>query len=175
MFSKGSKASDKTPEAPLPPEDLSQRGAAIVTADRGAGVPSIISADLKIVGDLHSSGDLQIDGAIEGNISSRSLTIGESAVVRGTLVAETVRVYGEVFGEVKANAVTLAKTAKVEGDITHQSLTMEAGADLIGRLTRLETKIGGGARPAEKAANPAPVNPASANPASKANGPSSGS
>jgi cytoskeletal protein CcmA (bactofilin family) len=148
-------------------------------------VPSIISADLKIVGDLHSSGDLQIDGAIEGNISSRSLTIGESAVVRGTLVAETVRVYGEVFGEVKANAVTLAKTAKVEGDITHQSLTMEAGADLIGRLTRLETKIGGSARPAEKAANPAPANPApanpapanpaSANPASKANGPSSGS
>ena len=160
MFSKGS----KTPDAPLPSGDLSQRGASIIAADPGVGVPSIISADLKIVGDLHSSGDLQIDGAVEGDISSRSLTIGESAVVRGSLAAESVRVYGSVFGEVKANSVTLAKTAKVEGDIAHQSLSMEAGAALIGKLSRLETKIGGGARPPEKAATPAP----------KANGPNPG-
>ena len=149
MFSKGS----KTPEAPLPTGDLSQRGAAIIAAEPSVSVPSIISADLKIIGDLHSSGDLQIDGAVEGDISSRSLTIGESAVVRGSLAAETVRVYGSVFGEVKANSVTLAKTAKVEGDIMHQSLSMEAGAELIGKLSRLEAKIGGGARPAETAAN----------------------
>jgi cytoskeletal protein CcmA (bactofilin family) len=107
-----------------------------------SGVPSIISADLKIVGDLNSGGDLQIDGAVEGDITSRSLTIGETAVVRGVLVAETVRIYGSVFGEVRANAVVLSDTAKVAGDITHQSLTMEAGAELIGKLSRLDTEIG---------------------------------
>ncbi len=160
MFSKGS----KTPEAPLPPEDISQRDVASTAATLRAGVPSIISADLKIVGDLHSSGDLQIDGAVEGDVSSRSLTIGESAVVRGTLVADTVRVYGSVSGEIRANSVTLSKTAKVEGDISHQSLVMEAGADLIGRLSRLETKIAAAAQPAQTAANPA----------SKSNGSSAG-
>ncbi len=127
----------------MPSEDLSQSRAP--SAD--PRVPSIISADLKIVGDLHSNGDLQVDGAVEGDITSRSLTIGEGAVVRGSLLAENVRVYGAIFGQIKANSVTLAKTAKVEGNIVHQTLSMEAGAILAGNLSRLDTAVGGGARP----------------------------
>ncbi len=143
MFSKGS----KTPAAPKPPEDISPSRAPSRAPGPGPGVPSIISADLKIVGDLHSNGDLQIDGAIEGDITSRSLTVGEGAVVRGSLVAENVRVYGAVFGQIKANSVTLAKTAKVEGNVVHQALSMEAGAVLSGNVSRLDTAVGGGARP----------------------------
>ena len=149
MFSKAS----KPPRVPALPEGLPQSGAPVPVEGPRPGVPSIISADLKIVGDLHSGGDLQIDGAVEGDISSRSLTIGESAVVRGVLVAETVRIYGSVIGEVRANSVILSKTARVEGDIVHQSLSMEAGADLIGKLSRLDAKIGT-PRPTEPAAAP---------------------
>ncbi len=148
MFSKVS----KTPEAPMPSEDLSQSRA----PSTDPSVPSIISADLKIVGDLHSNGDLQVDGAVEGDITSRSLTIGEGAVVRGSLLAENVRVYGAIFGQIKANSVTLAKTAKVEGNIVHQTLSMEAGAILAGNLSRLDTAVGGGARPGT-AAKPVPA------------------
>ncbi len=65
---------------------------------RGAsgGVPSIISPDLKIVGDLKSNGEIQIDGTIEGNIESRLLTVGEQGKVDGYTVADTVRVFGTV-------------------------------------------------------------------------------
>ncbi len=148
MFSKASKA----PKASLPAESLPrQSDTPVSAAPPPAGVPSIISADLKIVGDLNSGGDLQIDGTVEGDITSRSLTIGEGAVVRGVLMAETVRIYGSVIGEVRANSVILSATAKVSGDISHQSLVMEAGADLIGKLSRLDTKIGT-AKPAEPAA-----------------------
>ncbi len=159
MFSKASKPS----KAPALPESQIQSSAPVSAEGPRPGVPSIISADLKIVGDLHSGGDLQIDGAVEGDIASRSLTIGESAVVRGVLVAETVRIYGSVIGEVRANSVTLSKTAKVEGDICHQSLTMEAGADLIGRLSRLDAKI-----PAPRPAEPAAAAPKSNAPKSNA-------
>ncbi len=147
MFSKAS----KPPSASSLSDSLARDGARVSLEGSAPGVPSIISADLKIVGDLNSGGDLQIDGAVEGDITSRALTIGESAVVHGLLVAETVRIYGSVIGEVRANSVTLSKTARVEGDITHQSITMEAGADLIGRLSRLDAKIAA-PRPAETAA-----------------------
>ncbi len=103
------------------------------------GVPSIISADLKIVGNLKSSGDIQIDGTVEGDIDSRTVAIGEGATVKGSIVAETVRVSGNIVGQVKATAVILAKTAKVNGDITHETLTMEAGAFLEGGVRRLES------------------------------------
>ena len=156
MFSKGSKPST----APSLPESLPQNSAPVSEKGPRPGVPSIISADLKIVGDLHSGGDLQIDGAVEGDITSRSLTIGESAVVRGVMVDEPVRIYGSVIGEVRANSVILSKTARVEGDIIHQSLTMEAGADLIGRLSRLDAKIG----------TPRPAAPVAAAPKSNGTG-----
>ncbi len=152
MFSKAS----KPPRVPPLPDSLAESGVPVSAEGPRPGVPSIISTDLKIVGDLNSGGDLQIDGAVEGDITSRSLTIGESAVVRGVMVAETVHIYGSVIGEVRANSVTLSKTARVEGDIVHQSLTMEAGADLIGKLSRLEAKI-----PAPRSAGPAVTAPKS--------------
>jgi cytoskeletal protein CcmA (bactofilin family) len=140
MFSKGSKSTSTAG----PAASGTSKGAAPGAGPKG-GVPSIISADLKIVGNLSSSGDLQIDGSVEGDITSRGLTVGEGAVVLGVLVAESVRVYGTVQGEIRANSVMLAQTAKVEGDIAHQSISMESGASLTGQLCRLERTVGAGA------------------------------
>ena len=137
MFSKGS---SKTPEVPVAPPAESLRGNSSNSGGvpKGAGVPSIISGDLKITGNLTSSGDIQVDGAVEGDISSRTLTVGEEAHVDGSIVAESVRVCGQVSGEVRATSVTLAKTARVKGDIAHQSLSIEAGAYIEGNIRRLE-------------------------------------
>jgi cytoskeletal protein CcmA (bactofilin family) len=96
--------------------------------------PSIISADLKIQGNLTSAGDLQIDGIVEGDIQSRSLTVGEGALVTGNIQAETVRVCGQVSGQIKASTVNLERTAKVMGDIVHQILSLEPGAYLEGHV-----------------------------------------
>ncbi len=87
---------------------------------------------------MKSSGDIQIDGAIEGDINSRLLTVGEQAVVEGCIVADTVRISGTVKGQIKARMVHLDKTARVIGDLTHETLTMEAGALLEGQVRRLE-------------------------------------
>ena len=99
-----------------------------------SAAPSIISSDLKILGDLISAGDLQVDGIVEGDIQSRSLTIGEGAVVNGNVLAETTRVCGQVTGQIKASTVTLDRTAKVVGDVIHQILAIEPGAFLEGHV-----------------------------------------
>ncbi len=104
-------------------------------------MPSIISADLKVTGDLLSDGDIQVDGVIEGDIQSRTVTVGEAAHVKGSISADTVRVCGAVTGQVRGTSVTLAKTAKVTGDILHQTLAIEPGAFLEGHCKRLEQPV----------------------------------
>lgn len=129
MFSKTSKRPQPQPKA----VEVQKK-----TPAATGGVPSIISADLKVLGDLHSNGDIQIDGTVEGDINSRTLTVGESAVIKGAVHAETVRVCGSVEGEVSGTNIAITSAAKIVGDVIHQSLAIEAGAFIEGHLRRLE-------------------------------------
>lgn len=112
--------------------------------DSGAGgaatkpaVPSIISTDMKIVGDLTSEGEIQVDGTVEGDIHSKHLLVGEPAHITGEIVAEVIEVYGTIHGQIKATTVSLAKTAHVVGDILHDNLSIEKGAFLEGHCKRM--------------------------------------
>lgn len=107
------------------------------TAPAKPAVPSIISTDMKIVGDLTSEGEIQVDGTVEGDIQSKHLLIGEPAHITGEIVAEVVEIYGTVHGQIKATAVSLAKTAHVVGDILHENLSIEKGAFLEGHCKRM--------------------------------------
>ena len=106
--------------------------------------PSIISADLKVVGDLNSECEIQVDGAIDGDIRTKILLVGETAKIKGEIVAETVYVHGSINGQVKAKNVNLAKTAHVVGDILHENLSIETGAFLEGHCKRLVEKQAAG-------------------------------
>jgi cytoskeletal protein CcmA (bactofilin family) len=100
-------------------------------------VPSIISASLRIVGNLVSDGDVQVDGTIEGDVTSRSLTVSENASITGQVEAETVRIHGTIRGQIKATNVAMGQTAKVVGDVVHANLVIESGAFIEGHCKRL--------------------------------------
>jgi cytoskeletal protein CcmA (bactofilin family) len=104
----------------------------------GRGAPSIISANLHIVGNLKTEGEIQVDGVIDGDVSAQSLTIGAHARIAGELMADDVIVHGQISGKISARQVRLAKTAKVVGDIVHEVLSIEAGAHIEGQLRRLD-------------------------------------
>jgi cytoskeletal protein CcmA (bactofilin family) len=103
--------------------------------------PSIISKDMKIVGSVESRGDLQIDGTIEGDVTSRAVTVSEGATVRGSVSADSVKIGGIVKGGVNAKSVTLMRTARVDGDIMHQSLAIEMGANFEGQCKRISVPV----------------------------------
>jgi cytoskeletal protein CcmA (bactofilin family) len=90
--------------------------------------PSIISGDMTVQGTLVATGDIQVDGKVEGDIQSSSLTVGEKATVHGDIACENVAIRGRVIGSVRANRVELSATSHVEGDILHQALAVETGA-----------------------------------------------
>lgn len=128
MFSKSSKGAPRETGRPMP-------------AAVRAAVPSIISTDLRIVGDLSSDGEIQVDGTIDGDIRSRVLLVGETAHIKGEIIADAVRVHGHVNGQIKANTVSLATTAHVIGDILHENLSIEKGAFLEGHCRRMNERV----------------------------------
>ena len=95
-------------------------------------VPSLVSTDLEITGDLKTPGEVQLDGTIEGDIACGKLMVGENACITGLVEADEVVIRGKVTGRGKAHSVQLAKTANVIGDIWHDTLVTEAGAFLEG-------------------------------------------
>lgn len=109
-----------------------------VTRATSRNPPSIISASLRIVGNLVSDGDIQVDGIVDGDVQSRTLTISQGAAVNGAISAESVRIDGAINGQIRASSVTLGPTAHVVGDVVHASLVIEAGAFLEGHCRRLE-------------------------------------
>jgi cytoskeletal protein CcmA (bactofilin family) len=100
--------------------------------------PSILGKNLRITGNLESDGDIQIEGIINGDVTTRLLTIGPEAVVNGSISCDTVRVDGTVKGQIRGRLVELVKSAKVTGDIVHQILSIEAGALVHGMCKNIE-------------------------------------
>lgn len=100
--------------------------------------PSIISANLRITGNLVTDGVIQLDGIVDGDVTSEDLTLGESAVINGSIEGNRVRVSGTVNGEISARNVELTRTAKVTGGINHTSLMIEAGAYVQGLCRHVE-------------------------------------
>ncbi|RME62583.1 MAG: polymer-forming cytoskeletal protein [Alphaproteobacteria bacterium] len=144
MFSKSK--DDPTPAVEAPAKSLRPGRPA-------AGAPSIIGADVHIVGNLATAGEIQLDGSVEGDIQAGALTMGESGVLKGTLVADNVVIRGEVSGAIRARTVVLERSAKISGDVFHETLSIEAGARIDGKFTHSQNP-GKSERPAVSTPKP---------------------
>ncbi|MDE0695452.1 MAG: polymer-forming cytoskeletal protein [Boseongicola sp.] len=98
--------------------------------------PSVLASDLKVIGNIRTSGDINIEGEVEGNIHAHLLTVGESATIKGECNADDVVVHGRVVGKVRGLKVRLTSNARVEGDIIHKTIAIESGAHFDGSVQR---------------------------------------
>jgi len=99
-------------------------------------VASLLGDDIVFEGNLSGEGDLHIDGLVRGDVRISRLTLGARGSVEGAVTAESVEVHGRIVGAVTARHVRLYGGAQVNGDITHEELTIEAGAVFQGRSLR---------------------------------------
>ncbi len=104
--------------------------------------PSVIAAGMSVLGNIISDGALDIDGHIDGNVRAQTISIRDNGKIRGDVVAEVLHVYGEIEGLIKAQTVMLYAGARVTGTIMHESLTIEDGASVDGKLKRVESAHG---------------------------------
>lgn len=115
---------------------------------------SVLSSDLLVTGNLKTTGDIQIEGQVEGDIRAHLLTVGETATVKGEVMADDVVVNGRVVGRVRGLKVRLTSTARVEGDIIHKTIAIESGAHFEGSVQRQDDPLSTG--PGGKAKMPLP-------------------
>jgi cytoskeletal protein CcmA (bactofilin family) len=101
-------------------------------------VASLIAADTTIDGGVSGDSELHVDGVVRGDVVVARLTIGESGQVEGAVQAEVVEARGRVIGSITAKQVKLYASCHVDGDITHEQLTMEAGAFFQGRSLKFQ-------------------------------------
>ncbi|MEH6830848.1 bactofilin family protein [Sulfitobacter sp.] len=168
MFSK-SKINDGAPTSADAPTTTTSAAPAVpsssvpkpnefkASAPKAKPPASTLSADLHVTGNMKTTGDIQVEGTVEGDIRAHLCTIGESATIKGEVIADDVVVNGRIVGRVRGLKVRLTSTARVEGDIIHKTIAIESGAHFEGSVQRQDDPL----NPSAKAAPAAKSNPAS--------------
>ena len=96
-----------------------------------------IGKAVKIVGDIYTKEDLNVDGDVEGKIESQDnkITIGTTGRVQASVKAREVVIFGQVQGNVEAaDKVDIRREAKLVGDITTARISIEDGALFKGSI-----------------------------------------
>jgi cytoskeletal protein CcmA (bactofilin family) len=108
------------------------------------GGTTLISQGTVIVGDIHFSGSLDIEGLVQGNIIAQSgkeaaVRIVDKGRVEGEINAPTVVINGAVDGDVRSTKhLELASKGRVRGNVLYALLEMAAGSEVNGSLNHLE-------------------------------------
>ena len=162
----GSLATDAAPTASSNNSSAQSAPSKRSSAMKAAGVPSIISADVVVRGNINSIGEVQLDGELEGDVKAATLIVGEKAVVRGEIACEKVTVRGRVEGGIRAKQVALAATSHILGDILHSSLSVESGAHFEGNCRHSDDPLSDAAATDFRKARPSAPPPKPAAPRS---------
>lgn len=106
---------------------------------------TIIGVGASFRGTLMVTGTLRIDGEFDGDIlNCDRLEIGEHGMMRADIEVKEAVVRGRVIGNIRALGVLDLKAgARIEGDVTAFSVTMEPGVYFTGRCTMLESGADG--------------------------------
>jgi cytoskeletal protein CcmA (bactofilin family) len=97
---------------------------------------SFIGPEVLVSGDLATDAQLHVDGRIDGNVRCNQLVQGEAGIIAGNIHADEARIAGTVEGQVNVRTLFVEATARILGDIAYETLSIDAGAQLEGRLAR---------------------------------------
>ena len=121
-------------------------------SNKASPIDSLIGAGSTIIGDVHFTGGLRVDGVIKGNIKAvgdkpGTLVLSEMAKVEGEIDVGHIVVNGTVAGPIRAKEyLELLPKARVTGDVSYKTIEIHVGAIVMGRMVH----EGGARLPADK-------------------------
>ena len=108
-----------------------------IEKERGT-IPSIISEGSEFKGNIKTSGEIQIDGVLNGNVRAKQVVVGVNGNVRGNVTANFLRICGKIEGEIRAETLEIVKTATVKGNVFKKTISIESGSKITGNINELE-------------------------------------
>jgi len=122
-----------------------QQGLMMLSKSRGKSkklvdqIATLIAEGVKIYGDMHVNGGVQIDGQIIGSIICEDkdavVRLSDSGMVKGEIRAHNVVLNGHVQGNVFCEEhLTLDEKSVVTGDVHYALIEMVIGAEVNGQL-----------------------------------------
>lgn len=113
-----------------------------------AKLSSLIADNLHIVGDVHFSGGLRVDGRIEGNVYGKPggkglIVLSEKGCITGKVHAYDAVINGTISGDIDVeHFLELQSSANVTGNLRYRQLQMDCGATVDGKLHRVHEDEG---------------------------------
>lgn len=137
-----------------------------------AGI-TLVATNCEMVGDVHFSDQLLINGTVKGNIYAQAgskaiVTISEKGRVQGEIRVPNVIVNGTVIGDIRSDKhIELSAKAEVKGSVYYSLIEMVKGSRVDGQLVHLrdgkqEVSEARPARAADKSDEDATVTPVAA-------------
>ncbi|KAF1069631.1 MAG: hypothetical protein GAK45_01041 [Pseudomonas citronellolis] len=105
---------------------------------------SLLSGNVQLAGDLSFEDGLKIQGHITGNVthkpgSTSLLALSAEGRIEGNVSSYDALIDGTIVGDLEVEHVLeLHSNARVTGNIRYRQLSMENGATVDGKLTRLD-------------------------------------
>jgi cytoskeletal protein CcmA (bactofilin family) len=106
-------------------------------------IDSLIGAGTVIEGNVSFSGGLRVDGEVRGNVSALgeqpgTLVLSEHARIDGEVNVPHLVINGTINGPVRSgDTLELQPHAKVTGDVEYNTIEIQLGAVVQGRLIHL--------------------------------------
>lgn len=106
---------------------------------------NLISQGTEITGDVKSSGDIRIDGVLNGNMVTKGkVVIGPTGRVKGEVECKNSEVSGLIDGKITVTQLlNLKASSKINGTIVTSKLSIEPGAVFTGNCAMKEGENGG--------------------------------
>ena len=105
-----------------------------VRSGAASGTRSLLSSDLRITGNISTTGVVEVMGDVQGDIDARTLLIGTEGTVTGKIRAESVEVRGHLSGSASCVQFTLRSTSVTSVQVTYETLVIENGAEIEGKF-----------------------------------------
>lgn len=98
-------------------------------------VDTIIGVSVTLKGNIYNKGSIQVNGTVEGEVKSdENVIVGETAEIKGPVVAKKIEASGIIRGLVEAREkLEINPTGKIYGDVNAKTLIIKEGAMFVGK------------------------------------------